>query len=108
MKPRTISNDASRLARHPGVSAAIAGFRAENDARNRMLALQRDERIWATLWGLVEGEDVPPSVRVKALHLAAQLSGMFKRPDIDATPSPALIEAEILERLAAFGAVRRC
>ena len=108
MKPRTVSNDASRLARHPGVSAAISGYRAENEARNRMLALQRDERIWATLWGLVEGEDVPPSVRVKALHLAAQLSGMFKRPDIDATPSPALIEAEILERLAAFGAVRRC
>ena len=108
MKPRTVSNDASRLARHPGVSAAIAAYREQNDARNRMLALQRDERIWESLWGLVEGEDVPPSVRIKALHLAAHLCGMFKRPDIDATPSPALIEAEILERLEGFGVVRPC
>ena len=108
MKPRTISNDASRLARHPGVTAAIEAYREEFAARNRMLALQRDERIWATLWGLVEGEDVPPSVRVKALHLAAHLCGMFKRPDIDATPSPALIEAEILERLEGFGVKKPC
>ena len=57
---------------------------------------------------LVEGEDVPPSVRVKALHLAAQLSGMFKRPDRDATPSPVLIEAELLERLEAFGVKKPC
>lgn len=108
MKPRTISNDASRLARHNGVTAAIAGYRAENEARNRMSALQRDERIWATLWELVEGEDVPPSVRVKALHLAAQLSGMFSRPEGDVTCSPTSIEAELLERLEAFGVNRSC
>jgi len=108
MKPRTISNDASRLARHPGVTAAIAAYREEFAARNRMLALQRDERIWESLWGLVEGEDVPPSVRVKALHLAAHLCGMFKRPDRDATLNSDLIEAEILERLEAFGVKKPC
>ena len=108
MKPRTVSNDASRLARHPGVSAAISGYRAENEARNRMLALQRDERIWESLWGLVENDEVPPAVKVKALDLAAHLCGMFKRPDRDATPSPVLIEAELLERLEGFGVVRPC
>ncbi len=47
MKPRTVSNDASRLARHPGVSAAIEAYTAENEARNRMLALEKEERIWS-------------------------------------------------------------
>ena len=108
MKPRTVSNDASRLARHPGVSAAIAAYREQNDARNRMLALQRDERIWESLWGLVENDEVPPAVKVKALDLAAHLCGMFKRPDRDATPSPVLIEAELLERLEAFGVKKPC
>ena len=108
MKARTVSNDASRLARHPGVTAAIAAYRKEFAARNRMLALQRDERIWESLWGLVENDEVPPAVKVKALDLAARLCGMFKRPDCDATPSPALIEAEILERLEGFGVKKLC
>ena len=99
MKPRTVSNDASRLARHPGVSAAISGYRAENEARNRMLALQRDERIWESLWGLVENDEVPPAVKVKALDLAARLCGMFGRPRDEAPLSAAEIEAELVERL---------
>jgi len=108
MKARTVSNEASRLVANPGVTAAIAAYREEFAARNRMLALQRDERIWESLWGLVENDEVPPAVRVKALDLAARLCGMFKRPDCDVTPSPALIEAELLERLEAFGVARPC
>ena len=73
-----------------------------------MFALQRDERIWESLWGLVENDEVPPAVKVKALDLAAHLCGMFKRPDRDATPSPVLIEAELLERLEAFGVKKPC
>lgn len=99
MKPRTISNDASRLARHPGVSAAIEAYRTEIEARNRMAALGRDQRIWAKLWEVVEGQGVPPSTRVKALELAARLCGMFKRPQ-DAEPLPVVeIEAELARRL---------
>jgi hypothetical protein len=79
MKPRTISNDASRLARHPGVSAAIGSYRAEIEARNRMYALGRSDRIWEQLWELVEGEGVPTSTRVKALELAARMAGMLNK-----------------------------
>jgi hypothetical protein len=99
MKPRTISNDASRLARHPGVTAAIEAYREEFSARNRMLALQRDERIWQSLWGLVENDEVPPAVKVKALDLAARLCGMFGRPRDEAPLSAAEIEAELVKRL---------
>jgi hypothetical protein len=99
MKPRTVSNDASRLVRHPGVTAAIAAYMEEFAARNRLLALQRDERIWEGLWGLVENDEVPPAVKVKALDLAARLCGMFGRPRNEAPLSAAEIEAELVERL---------
>jgi hypothetical protein len=64
-----------------------------------MLALQRDERIWESLWGLVENDEVPPAVKVKALDLAARLCGMFGRPRDEAPLSAAEIEAELVERL---------
>jgi hypothetical protein len=99
MKPRTVSNDASRLVRHPGVTAAIEAYRAVFETRNRMLALQRDERIWERVWELAEGEEVPPAVKVKALDLAARLCGMFGRPRDEAPLSAAEIEAELVERL---------
>lgn len=108
MKARTVSNDASRLARHPGVTAAIEVYRAENEARNRMLALETEERIWSCIWALAENDDVAPSVRVKALHLAAQLCGMFKRPEGDGLTDPTSIEAELLKRLGAFGVSSSC
>ena len=95
MQPRTVSNDASRLARHPGVSAAISGYRAENEARNRMLAVQRDERIWEQVWEVVETDEVPPAVRVKALDLAARLAGMFKTPKDEEPLSAAAVEVEL-------------
>jgi hypothetical protein len=102
MKPRTASNDASRLARHPGVSAAIKCYRTEIEARNRLFTLQRDERIWEILWALVENDDVPPAVRVKALDLAARLAGMFKRPRDEDPLSAQIIADELFGRLLRF------
>lgn len=99
MKPKTVSNDASRLARHPGVSAAIETYRAENEARNRMLALEKSDRIWGRLWYLIEDANVPPAVRVKALDLAARLAGMFKDRKDEITLSASEIEAELTNRL---------
>ncbi len=99
MKSKTVSNDASRLARHHGISAAIEAYRAENDARNRMLALQRDERIWERVWELVENDEVPPAVRVKALDLAARLAGMFKAPKDEEPLSAAAVEVELQRKL---------
>ncbi len=108
MKAKTVRDEASRLAQNPGVAAAIVEEKAEIRRRNHIAALKKEDRIWSCVWALAENEDVAPSVRVKALQLAAQLCGMFKRPDIDATPSSALIEAEILERLEGFGVKTLC
>ena len=101
MKAKTIRDDASRLAQHSGVRAAIEAYRAEIEARNSMSALERDERIWTRLWHIIEaeGEEVPPAVKVKALDLAARLCGMFSRPRDEAPLSAAEIEAELVERL---------
>ncbi len=99
MKAKTIRDDASRLAQHSGVRAAIEAHRAEIVARNSMLALERSDRIWERLWALIEGYEVPPAVKVKALDLAARLCGMFGRPRDEAPLSAAEIEAELVKRL---------
>ena len=106
MKPRTISNDASRLARHHGVSATITAYRAEIEARNRISALERSDRIWQNLWELIDTDETPPAVQVRALDLAARLCGMFKRPQ-DAQPlSVREVETELERRLYVYGTYR--
>lgn len=102
MKPRTVSNDASRLARHHGVSAAISQYRSEIEVRNRMSALERSDRIWQNLWELIDGANVPPAIKVKALDLAARLCGMFKAPKDEQALSVTAIEAELYQRLRGF------
>lgn len=102
MKARTVSNDASRLARHPGVTAAIEVYRADNEARNRVLALERDERIWARLWYIIEAEEVAPAVKVKALHLAARLCGMFEVRRSEVFIPAHAVKRELLLRLSDF------
>ena len=77
MKAKTVRDDASRLAQHSGVRAAIEAYRAEIEALNRMLSLEKADRIWERLWELIEGDDVPPAVKVRALNLGARLAGMF-------------------------------
>lgn len=99
MKARAVSNDASHLARHPGVTAAVASYRAEFSIQNRMFALQRDERIWERLWGLIESENAPPAVKVKALDLAARLAGMLNDPRANVGLSAKQLEAELMHRI---------
>jgi hypothetical protein len=103
MKPKTVRDDASRLAQHSGVRAAIEAHRAEIEARNRMSALERGDRIWEQIWGLIEGESVPPAVKVKALDLAARLCSMLKRASDDLPLSFAAIETELGDRLKHLG-----
>ena len=105
MKPKTVRDEASRLAQNPGVTAAISAEREEIRHRNRISALKEEDRIWASIWALVENEEVAPSVRVKALHLAAQLCGMFTRPKPSPPVPASRIEAELAERFAEYSAV---
>jgi prophage tail gpP-like protein len=102
MKAKTVRDDASRLAQHSGVRAAINGHRAEIEARNRMFALERSERIWERLWQLIEGESVPPAVKVKALELSARLAGMFHAPKEEVALTALQVEAELSQRLRGF------
>jgi hypothetical protein len=99
MKPKTIRDEASRLAKNPGVAAAIAERKSEIERENRMRALGREERIWTLVWGLVEDQAVLPSVRVRTLDLAARLCGMFKCPSDLAPLSSAEVESELRSRL---------
>ena len=99
MKARTVSNDASRLARHHGVRAAIEAYRAEIEAQNRMSAFERSERIWEMIWGLIEGDDVQPAVKVRALDLAARLAGMFNTPRHDEPTTVVQLEEELRRKL---------
>ncbi len=99
MKPKTVRDDASRLAQHSGVRAAIEAYRAEIEARNRISAVEQEQRIWNEIWGLIEAEGVPPSVKVKALDLAARLSGMFRVREAGELLSSADVEAQLRLRL---------
>ena len=99
MKAKTVRDDASRLAQHSGVRAAVDVYRAEIQERNRISALERDERIWERIWSLIEDEVVPAAVKVKALDLAARLAGMFKQASDEAPISVAALEAELSRRL---------
>ena len=106
MKAKTVRDDASRLAQHSGVKAAIEGYRAEIEAQNRIAALERSERIWQNLWELVDTDETPSAVKIRALDLAARLCGMFKRPQ-DAQPlSVREVETELERRLYVYGTYR--
>lgn len=99
MKSKTVRDDASRLARHGGVRAAIEAHRAEIEAQNRMSAVERSERIWERLWELIEAEDVPPAVKVRALDLSARLAGMFTTPKDEIHLSVEELEIDLNQRL---------
>lgn len=99
MKPKTVRDDASRLAQQSGVRAAIEAHRAEIEARNRISEVKREERVWSELWHLIEDESVSPAVKVKALDLAARLAGMFRIREVEPLLSSAEVENEIRKRL---------
>lgn len=77
MRDKTVRDEASRLAKNPGVAAAIDAIRKENDLRNRMFWLSKEEVIWDSVWRLIDDPCVPPRSKVKALTLAAQMAGLI-------------------------------
>ena len=67
MAPKTIWEEASRLRRHPKVAARIIELEAEKEARLRMQALSREDRVLQELEKIAFG-DGPVSERLKALE----------------------------------------
>jgi phage terminase small subunit len=66
MAPKTIWEEASRLRRHPKVAARIVELEAEKEARRRMQALSRGDRVLQELEKIAFG-DGPASGRLKAV-----------------------------------------
>ena len=77
MVPKTIWEEASRLRRHPKVAARIMELEAEKEARRRMQALSREDRVLQELEKIAFG-DGPASGRLKALELLGKHVGLFK------------------------------
>ena len=77
MAPKTIWEEASRLRRHPKVAARIEELEAEKEARRRMQALSREDRVLQELEKIAFG-DAPASGRLKALELLGKHVGLFK------------------------------
>ena len=75
-KPRTVRNNASRLARHSGVAAAVdAGIELE---RASEVASAATRRRWIVDRLLSEAETAgSDSARVRALELLAKTAGLF-------------------------------
>ena len=81
MAPKTIWEEASRLRRHPKVAARIVELEAEKEARRRMQALSREDRVLQELEKIAFG-DGPASGRLKALELLGKHVGLFKPKEV--------------------------
>ena len=81
MAPKTIWEEASRLRRHPKVAARIMELEAEKEARRRMQALSREDRVLQELEKIAFG-DGPASGRLKALELLGKHVGLFKPKEV--------------------------
>ena len=81
MAPKTIWEEASRLRRHPKVAARIEELEAEKEARRRMQALSREDRVLQELEKIAFG-DAPASGRLKALELLGKHVGLFKPKEV--------------------------
>ena len=75
MSQKTIWEEASRLRRHPKVAARIIELEAEKEARRRMQALSREDRVLQELEKIAFG-DGPASGRLKALELLGKHVGI--------------------------------
>ena len=76
MSQKTIWEEAPRLRKHPKVAASIIELEAEKEARRRMQALSREDRVLQELEKIAFG-DGPVSGRVKALELLGKHVGLF-------------------------------
>lgn len=101
MAAGTVHSEASKLAAHPKVSARLNSLLEEKRAKNSVLSVKQEDRVWRNVWRLAEGVNVPPAVQQSALALAAKMAGMLtdrvevKNEMVDSKS----IEAELLQRL---------
>ena len=76
MAPKTIWEASSRLRKNPKVAARILELEIEKEARQRMQAFSREDRVLKELEKIAFG-DRPASGRLRALELLGKDVGLF-------------------------------
>ena len=99
MSDKTVWEEASRLRRHPKVSTRILELEKEKEARQRLQAVSREEKVLNELERIAFG-DGPVAGRLKAIELLGKHIGFFtpkKVPEIERTSEDIL--SEIYKRI---------
>ncbi len=76
MSDKTVWEEASRLRRHPKVSTRILELEKEKEARRRLQAVSREERVLNELERMAFG-DGPVAGKLKAIELLGKHIGLF-------------------------------
>ena len=77
MSDKTVWEEASRLRRHPKVSTRILELEKEKEARRRLQAVSREERVLNELERIAFGEG-PVAGKLKAMELLGRHIGLFQ------------------------------
>ena len=102
MTPKTVWEESSRLRKHPKVSARIVELEAEKEARQRVQALSREDRILNELEDIAFGS-TNAMARLRALELLGKTVGLFKPKEVrEQTRTAEEIKSSIALKLAAF------
>ena len=102
MAQKTVWEESSRLRRHPKVAARIIELEVEKEARRRMQALSREDRVLQELEKIAFG-DGPAAGKLKAIELLGKHIGLFtpkEVPDVEMCEKE--IRTEIQRRLEVF------
>ncbi len=99
MSDKTVWEEASRLRKHPKVSTRILELENEKEARRRLQAVSREERVLNELEAIAFG-DGPVAGKLKAMELLGKHIGFFtpkKAHKVERTSDDIL--AEIYKKL---------
>ena len=81
MASKTVWEESSRLRNHPKVAARIIKLEAEKDARRRMQALSREDRVLQELEKIAFG-DGPVTGKLKAIELLGKHIGLLTPKEV--------------------------
>jgi len=105
MKENSIHTESSKLANNPAIAARV---RAILDAKAQKNSIYQDrqrekhsDKIWRTLWNMIDAAETPPAVKANLLSLGAKAAGMLtEQVKIESVSSDsATLEKELVERL---------
>mgnify|MGYP001428019510 FL=1 len=91
MSQKTVWEESSRLRRHPKVAARIIELEAEKEARRRMQALSREDRVLQELEKIAFG-DGPVTGKLNAIELLGKHIELFTPKEV---PEVEMCEEEI-------------